>query len=299
MRRIPAGLGMCLTVLAAGCHLGPHQRVEQPVANRVPPPTPSVTNLVKYLNDNASRVQAVQSNNMEMTARDHGQGVSLSGLMVCQKPRSFRLKAKIIAAPTVDIGSNDDEFWYWIGKGGPPYVFHCAYRDLPRVGPRLPFPFHPEIVVAALGMADYDDKAQYRLVEKERTLELVESTSSAQGQPMQKVTVFNRFEAKSPDPQVLEHILRDPQGQVVCKAVVHKVTIDRESGAILPVNVTLQWPKQQMELRMQVNDLHAVKIPTDRAQRMFSRADLARYESFDLARGALDTALQRTGGVSR
>ena len=50
--------------------------------------------------------------------------------MACQKPRDFRLRAKILGTPAVDLGSNDQEFWYWISKVNPPHVYHCSYENL-------------------------------------------------------------------------------------------------------------------------------------------------------------------------
>ena len=44
--------------------------------------------------------------------------IGLDALLACQKPRDFRLKGSIGGKQVVDIGSNDDEFWYWISEIG-------------------------------------------------------------------------------------------------------------------------------------------------------------------------------------
>src|SRR2546423_13376585 len=127
MRHI-AGICLGIALLAAGCNHAPYMRRDQ--ATAAPPPrTPTVPELVRYLNTNAQNVQSVQAS-VDMDAQQDRQPVSLGGFLACQKPRNFRLKAKVMSQPAVDIGSNDDEFWYWINKNDPPYVFHCTYRDL-------------------------------------------------------------------------------------------------------------------------------------------------------------------------
>src|SRR5262249_57670564 len=106
---------------------------------------PTAEDLVYYLNFNARKVQAVQCNRLEIDCKQGNQGVGLDGLLACEKPRNFRLKAKLLGQPGVDIGSDGDrEFWYWISKAEPPYLYHCSYEEFGRGGVRMPFPFQPD-----------------------------------------------------------------------------------------------------------------------------------------------------------
>src|SRR5947209_20412711 len=67
-------------------------------------PPPTTTQLVAYLNDNAGRVKAIQCNQVEITARQGIQSIPLDGMLVCQKPRNFRLKAKMLGQAAADLG---------------------------------------------------------------------------------------------------------------------------------------------------------------------------------------------------
>src|SRR4029078_5880788 len=99
--------------------------------------------------------------------------------MVCKKPGNFKLVASVVGNQAVDLGSNDQEFWFWISKAEPPYLFHCSYNDFARGGVRLPFPFQPEWVMEALGMAEYGSPQDYQLVCRGKAgLERVQQTRS-------------------------------------------------------------------------------------------------------------------------
>jgi hypothetical protein len=308
MRRLTALLGLGAVLLAAGCNMFLRRDGgggSAPTAEVQAPP-PQVGQLVAYLNDNAARCQAIQSNNVVMDCRQGIRSVGLDALMACQKPRDFRLRGKILGQPGVDIGSNSEEFWYWISKDDPPYVYHCSYQDMAR-GARLPFPFQPDMVVAALGMAEYDrDPAHYELKVNPQTLELSQAATPPQGQAVRRVTVFARTQQREPRPQVLEHILRDAQGHDVCKATVLEVQrVATVSGAsvVVPHRVRLAWPAQKMEMTMTINSptVHERAIEPDRAAMLFSRRDLAHLQSFDMARRAVDGGpggLQRVRGLS-
>src|SRR5947209_4067711 len=110
MRSFPACLTLGFALLAAGCHLGPHVRPDnaQPTQTTASQPLP-VEELLKYLNDNSSRVTGVQSNKVSIDASQDGQSIALAGNLACQKPKGFRLKASVVGQSAADIGSNDQE----------------------------------------------------------------------------------------------------------------------------------------------------------------------------------------------
>ncbi len=216
-----------------------------------------------------------------------------------RKPRNFRLQAQILSQPAVDIGSNDQEFWYWISKNEPPYLFHCSYDALSR-GTRIPFPFQPDMVVSALGLAEYDLAKKYELRADPRLhyYELIEQTLSPQGEPIQKVTVFNKKQVEAPAPQVIAHVLKDARGNPICTATIKKVQQNRDNGAIYPTVVMFNWPAQKLQMTMELHNLQVVKVDDGMAQRVFTRKNLG-YQTYDLARGVSDGPgnLQQTGAT--
>ena len=304
MRSIIAGTSLAVLMLAAGCSLAPHKRGDGGPGKEVAidQPPPSTEALVKYMNYNAQRLQqgeGLKCTNLAIDCKADGRTFTLGGSMMCAKPRNFRLTAKVVGQPAVDIGSNKDEFWYWISKNEPPYLFHCSYDAL-RQGTRIPFPFQPDMVVAALGLAEYDPAKQYELRSNPRDhyYELIERAVSPQGQPIQKVTVFNKREVQAPMPQVIAHVLRDDKGQPICTATVKKVQQNRENGAIYPTVVVFNWPAQKLQMTMELNNLQVVKVDPGMAERAFTRKNLS-YQTYDLARGMAEGPgnLQRTGAT--
>jgi hypothetical protein len=292
-----AGLAVGL-VLVAGCFPQSVKRDNGgPGYAKTPlPPAPEPAQLVRYLNENARKVQGLQAE-VAMDAREGRQSVGLDGYLACSYPRNFRLKAKAVGRPAADIGSNDNEFWFWISQNNPPYVYHCSYADLAR-GVNTPFPFQPDMITAALGLAIYDENKAYRVRENGQFVELHEDTTTPQGQPVDKVTVFNRMEVRPGEPQVRAHVLKDKAGAIIAQAVIHKVAVQRETGAVLPQHVTLTWPAQKMEMEMRFRDVQVVRFDPDRASRLFQRTDLSNLVSFDLARRAVDSpGIQRAGGL--
>lgn len=289
MARTTARIGLGLALVAplfAGCSLTPINRDRTPPPANLNQKAPDAASLVSYLNQNASRVQSVRAK-VDIDAKQGKQPVGLGGNLACQKPRDFRLKANVLGKPAVDIGSNNDEFWYWISQAPDPYVFHCSYTDMATAKVRLPFPFHPDMVVAALGIAEYDPNAKYELKTYEKTVELIQDTTTPSGENVKRVTVFRKLIAARGEPQVLGHALIDARGKPICRATVHKITVDRATGAVIPTSVTIDWPAQEMSMKLMLSDLQTNALDRTMSGRLFSRSDLT-GESFDLARGLRD-----------
>jgi len=251
---------------------------------------PTVPDLVAYLNNNAHQVQSIKATNLEIQAKQGNDSIGLQGSLFCQKPRDFRLRANVAGSPAVDIGSNNQEFWFWISQGkdddGVARVHYCSYADMAAGKARMPFPFQPDMIVAALGMGDYDPQKEYTIREDAKTVSLVERAVSAQGQPVQKVTQFNKLTVGPNKPQVIAYYLLGDKGNEICRASV--LDVQTIGTAVVPKHVKLVWRTQQIEMSMRLFDTEVNKIDAPAAAKLFSRANLS-IPASNLARGGPDT----------
>jgi hypothetical protein len=273
---------------------------------------PTAAELVAYLNDNARRVQAVKCTKVAVDCKQGNETpVGFDGMLMCEKPRNFRLKGKAVGKDVVDIGSNGDEFWFWITdpRGADAPVYHCAYNDMKAGQARLPFPFNPDMVVCALNIAEYRPDANYTVRAGKDVIELIEPTKSLQGQDIYKVTVFNRGQVTATKPRVLAYVLKDKQGKDICSAAIVDTQLNRETGAVLPVRVKIVFngekASEKSEMTMVFDGgLQPTTIPKESYDNLFTRKDLSHLPSYDLARGAdkptgMSQSFQRTVGTDR
>jgi hypothetical protein len=248
--------------------------------------------LSRYLNKQSDLLTSVKAR-MAADVSAGGRAIAIDGTMACEKPKGFRLRANTIAGLSVDIGSNNDEFWFWI-KQGDPYQFYCSYRELADGKVAVPLPFQPEMVLVALGMAKYDpDGTGYELKDHkaDNTLELIVSTTSPDGKSVKRSVLFRRTEEKRPGmPQVVGHILRDASGKVLCEAKVTAVHVDRETGAVVPSRMELKWPseKDRPSMKLMLDGIQVNTVTREDAGRFFVREPIPGVKAFDLARGRPD-----------
>src|SRR5438477_3375933 len=93
---------------AAGCAtLGPVRNAGTNSANPGlldTKPTPQV--LVNHLNANAARLASIESDSVAMEIKAGGQQIGVNGVLHCQQPKNFRLRANTVGKTVADIGSN-------------------------------------------------------------------------------------------------------------------------------------------------------------------------------------------------
>jgi hypothetical protein len=280
-----------------------HPNSKKPVTASDQRPTKDA--LVAYVNNESAKVNSLQVNNLAIEA-SMGYGVArsiaLNGSLEAQKPRNFRLEGYIPAAKTdmVDLGSNDREFWFWVGDAGrskdTPYLYHCSHTDLPKA--QLPIPVHPDWIMEALGMSPVPVGANVKMefAKDGRTIDLIEPTRSPQGQPMYKVTVFNARTVSGTEPQIVARKLVDTRGKLVCLAEIKEMQQDLHNPSIkVPRIVKLTYPAERELDKIQltlVMENVAVNTPVDRAMAdiWFTRPQKAGVQSLDLATQGRDAS---------
>jgi hypothetical protein len=283
MRYTVAGLSIGVVCLA-GCNL-PWLRPSQAANTGIPVDSLKADRIVASLNANAGLVRSLECHDVDLTCTQGAlQSVNLRAYMVCQKPRDFRLRGQVMNNTMVDVGSNNHEFWWWIGKADPPYLYHCSHEDFRKSQGRIQLPFQPDWIMETLGMAEYDPSKPYQLVSRGNSLELIEQAISPQGKPVRKVTVVSRN--SNNNIQVTAHVLQDERGKEIATARVLQVRRDPTSGAILPMTVEMRWPAEKVVMKLALNDsLVNGPLPAQRTERLFARPNLEGVRSVDLARG--------------
>ncbi|MBI3411609.1 MAG: hypothetical protein HY040_25045 [Planctomycetes bacterium] len=292
MRFATAFIFVGLLAAVTGCESTRWSWLKNDKPSRSPGPDgaglPTVASLVDYMNDNARRMDNVRVADLDLTVTPGGvSSYGLTGQMVAQKPRGFRMSAKAIGNPEVDLGSNDQEFWYWVKRAQPPYQVFCGYKDIGegRIS-QMPIPFQPEWVMEAMGMGPYGPPEKYKMEHDNKTIRLVEKSTSPQGVPVRKVIVMERRPVNPPTPQVIEFLLlEDKTGKEICSARITETQVDRGTGSILPRRIELRYPAEKMKLAMK---LDSTTVNQQLPPTVFTRQLMPGVQSFNLATMKVD-----------
>jgi hypothetical protein len=262
-----------------------------------PPPggIPTAAALVDYLNDTSRRVESLRCTDIDITA-SMGQTFSVRGQMMAKRNRNFILAASALGSPVVELGSNENEFWFWSSKADPPYQFYCSYKDFEEGRARqLPFPFQPEWLLEVLGMGTYGPADKFTVEADNKSVRLIEKTKTPQGLAVRKVIVMNRRPVNAPAPQITGFYLFDDTNQrEICSAQILEVHQDKLSYARVPKKLALSMPAQGAKLTMTLRD---ISVNPQLNVASFTRQSMQGVQSYDLARNG--GGIVRTRGASR
>ena len=307
MRPIAFVLPLGLVSLSVGCsafHKDTDSNVK-PVVRAGGPP--KAEELVRAVNENAQRVRTLKTD-VKMEGKFDGTTANPDALLAYERtyapgsaptPPNFRMMAQVLGKTEVDLGSNSQEFWFHVPRAAPS-VQYCSYTDFRGGRAQLPFPIQPEWIVEALGVAEYDPKGVYTVEQDKTTYQLVETTVNPQGQTVYKVTSFSKTPAKgNPYPVISRVLLDSTRKNLIYTAAVVRNQTDPKSGAVVPAEVKLIWPKERIELAMRLEKLE-VNVPYSREDEnnLFSRQNLSSLPTVNLARApAVPTGdIRQTGG---
>ena len=70
--------------------------------------------------------------------------------MALERPRNFRLQLTHFNDSKADIGSNDEEFWFWVLNPKDRSIYWCNYDDLESSS--LAVTYQPDWIIDALGL---------------------------------------------------------------------------------------------------------------------------------------------------
>jgi hypothetical protein len=245
-----------------------------PQAPQVLTQASSLDQVIAAVNANSARVNSFQTNNARISAP----GVpTLGGNIAVERPRKLRLRADTpLTGPEVDLGSNDNEFWFWVRRSEPPAVYFCRHD---QSGPmRQAMGIDPDWLVDALGLTTFDPAAQHSGPYPKRGGKLeIHSVIAKPGGNVTKVTVVDAQKA-----WVLEQHVYDAAGKRIASAVATNHRYDPVVGVTLPGEVNLQMPAAQLTLTIDLGNFRLNSLIGDPMQ-LFARPVYPGYQEVNLA----------------
>lgn len=257
------------------------------------PPEPTLADVQATVDGNAELVHSILVRDAKISGRAQGQFIpSLKARIALERPHRFRMIAEmpVVGREAADLGSNDQEFWFWLEQNQPPGLYFIRHDDYARAAGRLPIPFDPYWVVEALGVSPLGDGVTYDgpVSSAPGRLQLRRVSTSPQGEQVTKIVRVDNCTG-----WVREQYLYDANGDLLASAVTSDHQRDASYGAIVPRRVQLEWPQQRLSLDIRLRDVQVnedLSTSPDLWQKPV-RHDVPQRDLFDAVRSVLPPAI--------
>ncbi len=282
-----------LMLSAAGCRtagMGNLTRTD-PVPSRS---LESASELLDDHNRNAELIQSLQAD-ASVSSKNRNMVGGMDGKLALERPRNFNF---ILRGPLQDyanIGSNNDEFWFW-AKGSPEKaVYYCNYDETGN-SPLSAAGLQPEWIIEALGLRVISDgeaaKIKVAPGKEPGTLTLTHRQKTPQGEEIIKETILNESNGR-----IREHWVYSAEKHPLAHAVISEYQdypLPAAAGApaemvYLPKRFRLEWMNEEtMALDVTLSRVVPnAKFDAKRRQALFVEPKYKSYTRVNLERSGM------------
>lgn len=200
---------------------------------RALPPSPTLDQVIQVVNNNSRQIQSFHSSHATLAVQGFP---TLRAMVAYQRPKRFRLRAETsLTGPEVDLGSNDELFWFWVRRNQPPAIFWCRYDQFYNSPARQTLAIDPDWLIEAFGLTEFDTRlpqqGPYPLPGERVEIRTLRETPQG---PQTKITVIDSVRGT-----VLEQHIVDFQGRKIASALCSGHRRDPDTNLIMPSVITV------------------------------------------------------------
>jgi hypothetical protein len=256
-------LGMVFCTTGATCT----RTIRSPFAPWAPPAPEvlatgsSLDQVIAAVNQNSAKLTSYQTNNASITVPGMPAIPLLKGNIAAQRPGRVRLQASTLMGPEVDLGANDELFWFWIKRNEPPALYFARHNQFCGSAAQKLMPIEPQWLLDALGFVEFrpTDRHEGPLPLGDGKIE-VKSIVAGRCGTMTKRTVIDARLA-----WVLEQHLYDANGALVASSIAKSHRYDNVAGVSIPQEIQIDVPASELSLSIDVGRV-AINTLTDSPQ---------------------------------
>jgi hypothetical protein len=278
-------LAMTLTLGLGGCralNTGSLAPTPKPLAVR----TFDLDKFVAEHNRNAERVQSLTAK-PSIGVAGRVMRARADGRLALERPRNFKLELASMGEKKADIGSNDEEFWFWVKNDKDTSIYWCNYSELDAS--TLAITHQPDWIIEALGLRPItpDEAAQIRIRKGlvAGTTALVFPATRSGGENYTRMMIV-----WTQSRRIKEHCIYAGNLQtLLAHAEVSKYKefdlpsseSDTRQTCYLPESIKLDWKRDQLSLDVALQEVKVNEFDPARSAGLF--VEPAGYERVNLA----------------
>lgn len=214
---------------------------------------PTVTLRHPLIEEVNARNAAVRSFRAQIRVRtwDGGMRFRLNGSLDYEKDRRFRMELGSLFGEELDLGSNDDVFWYWSKRDKKPGVWYARHEDFHQT--RLKTPFDPMFMRSSLGFEPIPtENAEIRETDDE--VLVTQKRANSVGDPILYTVCLDKA-TKTVGGVVVTNL----SGETLAACEV------ASRAGSLPSKILCRWHEEDRSMEMELEDGTAnVSISSDR-----------------------------------
>lgn len=276
----------CVMLLATGCTLNRAALNAPPVAFQQ---QPTLLQVVEQVNGNSSRVQQLHSEDVRLSIE--GLPISLTANLDYDRPSRFRLSGETFRGRELDLGCNDQEYWFWGRDNKPPTVFHGRQDQFFQSAAQQFLPMPPYWLAEALGVVYLDPNHEHTGPFASETPGLLQIQSYI---PTPGGNLLRKLEIDQRRGLVMQQRIYDSNNQLLAAAQAKDFHYDALQSVSLPHRIAVQLPPAGLSFDFEVDRYTINQGATD--PNLWTKPEIPNHRYRDLANPADMQGISLLGG---
>jgi hypothetical protein len=223
------------------------------VTTRAIPENATLSEVIATVNRTPGLITSMKTTNATVSGRAGLLPIpSLSANIALERPQRFRLVGELgtLGGQEVDLGSNEELFWFWVKRNQPPAIFYSRHEEFAQSAARQAWPIDPMWLMDAFGLAMLDPDGQHsgpQPVGKGR-LE-VRTVFPSGAEQWTKVSRIDSYLGQI----VEQHVYNG--NTLVASVLMRDHRPDATYGLMVPRVLELKWPSTNLSLKVNLGDV--------------------------------------------
>ncbi len=198
------------------------------------PSSPTKEDVIDRINEQVKKIDSWQCENAKIKFKGGPLGipVGLNANIAVEKPLNFRMTiSHAITSREGDLGSNGEQFWFWVRRSEPKYLFTCAHQDIDIAREKLQIPFQINWLMEVLGVVSLNADDFILQIPETRNgiLSLVSTSTGEDGRSFKRVILVDACYGR-----IIAHELRDSNDNIIAHADLNNYRKIKKAGVSLP-----------------------------------------------------------------
>jgi hypothetical protein len=209
----------------------------------------SLDQVISAVNQNAVRIQSYQTNNASITVPGMPAIPLLRGNIAAQRPGRVHLQASTsLTGAEVDLGANDELFWFWVKRNEPPALYFARHEQFCGSAAQKLLPIEPQWLLDALGFVEFKpgDHHEGPVAAGKGKVEIKSTVQGRCGMTTKSTIIDSRTA------WVLEQHVYDRSGTLIASAVAKSHRYYPQAGVSLPQLLEIRIPASDLALSIDV-----------------------------------------------
>ena len=209
---------------------------------------PTLEDIIYTVNANTDRVQQLHTENASLSLA--GMVGSLKASISVERPQRFRLRAKLFGPPEVDLGSNDELFWFWAKSSPQPAIYYARHSEYANAAASQLLPVAPSMLIEAFGLVWIEPGGQHEgpFPRADGKVEIRSRLNGGGGAASRVIVVDDRYG------WITEQHVFDVSGNVLASVRASGHRHYPQVGASLPHNLEVTMSGAGQTLRIDVGE---------------------------------------------